>query len=318
MKQERWIRYFPIGLFASVMGLSGVTMVLKHVENIYEWNHMTSTTLLIITTLLFLFNLGILLYRLTLHIEDVKADFKHPIKMNFFGAVSISFLLLAAAYLDISNSISYSLWIIGAILQLSLTLIILSRLIWSFSFKIEHFNPAWFIPIVGNIVVPLAGSAHASADINWLFFSIGVFFSIVYMTIFFIRIFFHEPIPNKILPTYFILMAPPAVGFMSYLKITENADSFAYILYGIAFFIGLLLLFQLKRFMSIPFYISWWAFLFPSAAMTIATSQMAILRNQFIYEFLFIVQVIGLIILAIYLAGKTIQLVLNRSLCIKE
>ena len=82
-------------------------------------------------------------------------------------------------------------------------------------------------------------------------------------------------------------MAPPAVGFMSYLKITENADSFAYILYGIAFFIGLLLLFQLKRFMSIPFYISWWAFLFPSAAMTIATSQMAILRNQFIYELLF-------------------------------
>src|SRR5699024_9460562 len=145
-------------------------------------------------------------------------------------------------------------------------LIILSRLIWKFSFQIEQFNPAWFIPIVGNLVVPLAGTAHVISDINWLFFSIGVFFSIIYMTIFFIKVFFHSLIPDKLLSTYFILMAPPAVGFISYMRLTGSGDAFALILFGIAFFIGLLLLFQIKRFISIPFFISWWAFLFPSAA----------------------------------------------------
>lgn len=318
MEQKRGIRYFPIALFASVMGLSGVTMAIKLLENLYEWNQIASTSLLILTTLLFLFNSGMLIYRLFRYRADVKADFNHPVKMNFFGAVSISLLLLAAAYLDVSNTVSYVLWIVGAVLQITLTLVILSRLIWTFSFKIEHFNAAWFIPIVGNIVVPIAGSTHAIPDINWFFFSIGVIFSIVYMTIFFIRVFFHPPIPGKLLPTFFILMAPPAVGFISYLNITGSADAFAYILYGAAFFIGMLLLFRVKIFLSIPFFLSWWAFLFPSAAMTLATFRMALISHQPIYEILFNIQVIGLIVLAIYLSWKTIQLAAKRSLCVKE
>lgn len=51
-------------------------------------------------------------------------------------------------------------------------------------------------------------------------------------------------------------MAPPAIGFVSYIKLTGGVDTFAYMLYGIALTIGLLLLFQRKRFMQIPFFIS--------------------------------------------------------------
>lgn len=318
MDKERGIRFFPIGLFASVMGFSGLTIALKQMELLYQWNDYVSTTLLVITSFLFLFYLFIFLYRLWKFNEDVKQDFNHPIKMNFFAAISISFLLLAAAFLEISNGLSFILWIIGVLLQLTFTLVILSRLIWTFSFKIEIFNPTWFIPIVGNIVVPIAGSAHAPEDVNWFFFSIGLLFSIIYYAIFFVRAFFYDPIPVKILPSFFILMAPPAVGFISYLKISSNFDIFANILYGSAFFVGLLLLFQLKRFLTIPFFITWWAFLFPSAAMTIATGHVFMHTNKIFYEWLFIVQVIGLFLLAIFLSWKTIELAMKRKLCVKE
>ncbi len=41
---------------------------------------------------------------------------------------------------------------------------------------------------------------------------------------------------------------------MSYIKLTGKLDVFAYILYGIAFYLGLLFLFQIKRFFSGPFF----------------------------------------------------------------
>lgn len=318
MVEERGIRYFPIALFASVMGFSGLTMAVKHAENLYGVSHLASTILLIFTTVLFLFNGLILLYRLIQHRDEVKLDFNHPVKMNFFGAISISMLLLAQAYLEISTSISFTFWSLGAILQAILTLVILSKLIWTFSFTIEQFNPAWFIPIVGNIIVPLAGSSHVEADLNWMFFSTGIVFSIIYTTVFINRIFFHPPLPVKLLPTFFILMAPPAIGFVSYIKLAGGIDTFAYILYGTALTIGLLLFFQLKRFMQIPFFISWWAFLFPSAAMTIATVEMYLDHGKALYHGMFILQLIGLLVLAILLSWKTIELAIKRQLCVKE
>lgn len=124
----------------------------------------------------------LLSYRIIRHQDGVKVDFNHPIKTNFFAAISISMLLLAQAYLEISTPISFTLWILGAFLQL--TLVILSKLIWTFSFKMEQFNPTWFIPIVGNIVVPLAGSSYVIADINWMF-SVWELFSVSFIRSYF-------------------------------------------------------------------------------------------------------------------------------------
>src|SRR5699024_5355711 len=299
------------------MGFAGVTIAVKHAETLHHLNNMVSNILLLITSLLFLLNGSVLIYRLIRYKEEVKKDFNHPVKMNFFAAISISFLLLAAIYFDISENVSFALWILGALLQISLTLVILSKIIWQHSFQMPQFNPSWFIPIVGNIVVPIAGTSHIDAHINWMFFSIGVLFSIIYMTIFFNRIFFHPALPEKLLPTFFILMAPPAIGFVSYMNIAGNIDAFAYILYGTAFFIGLLLLFQMKRFAGVPFAISWWAFLFPSAAMTIATRIVYTASGNDFYKWIFVIQVVGLILLTIYLTAKTIQLAvkIGRASC---
>lgn len=318
MNQDQGIRYFPILLFSSVMGFSGVTIAIRLIEKSFEWNHILSSIFLIVSTLLFLLNAGFLIYRLIRFPAEVKADFNHPIRMNFFAAISISLLLLAVPYFEISKGVSVVLWVSGTILQLGLTLTILTKLMWKSPFQISQFNPTWFIPIVGNIVVPLAGVFHMSSDINWIFFGAGLLFSIIYMTIFINRMFFHPPLPKKIIPTLFILLAPPSIGFLSYLKLAGNLDAFAHILYGIAFFIALLLVFQAKEFFTLPFSISWWALLFPSAAFTIATTHMFIETGNQFYQWVYSVLAIWLIFLVVYLSWKTIQLALKRKLCLKE
>jgi len=293
MERERGIQYFPIALFSSVMGVSGVAISIRLFEAVQGWNSIGSNIVTMLATVLLVINTCILIYRIVRFRSGVHADFNHPVKMNFYGAISISLLLLAVLYYDMNPSVSFLLWGIGALLQVWLTLVILSKLIWGSEFQLVQFNPTWFIPIVGNIVVPLAGVFHVDPIINWIFFSIGIVFSVVYLTIFINRIIFHPPMPKPLTPTFFILLAPPGIGFVSYIKLVGQVDMFAYILYGIAFYLGLLFLYQVKRFFTIPFSVSWWAYLLPSAAVTNATVYLYMESSLSYVYWLFIFQLLA-------------------------
>jgi len=52
--------------------------------------------------------------------------------------------------------------------------------------------------------------------------------------------------------------------------------------------------------------------------MTIATMQMYTASGKVMYEWLIIAQVIGLIVLVVYLFGKTLQLAVEKKLCVKD
>lgn len=203
--------------------------------------------------------------------DDVKKEFNHPIKLSFFPTFSISLLLLSIAFLSVNMPISKYLWIFGAIIHFIFTIKIISIWIQHTKFEIKHMNPAWFIPAVGNILVPVAGVSHFSPEISWFFFSVGLFFWIALLIIFFNRIIFHNPLPDKLLPTFFILIAPPAIGFISLVKLMGEVNEFSKILYYFGLFIVFLLFTQVNLFRKIKFYLSWWAYSFPIAAITIAS-----------------------------------------------
>ncbi len=84
------------------------------------------------------------------------------------------------------------------------------------------------------------------------------------------RVIFHGGLPEKMLPTLFILIAPPAVAFIAYLGLTGELNAFAKILYFHALFTTVLILSFADRFVRLPFYLSWWAYTFPLAAITLA------------------------------------------------
>lgn len=316
MTNKRKLRFFPIMLFASVMGIAGVSIAMSYFEQVNGFQPLISWLFFFTACLLFLINGGILLYRLGRYKEDVINEFNHPIKMNFFGAISISLLLISVPILNIYSNLSFIIWFIGMVFQLILTLSVLSKLIWKHQFQINVFNATWFIPLVGNIVVPLAGVEHVSMSINWIFFSIGLLFSIIYMTLFIYRVYFHPAFPEPLKPSFFILLAPPGIGFSSYIRLTGELDGFAWLLYGVAFYLGLLFIIQFKRFFTGRFYISWWAYLFPSAAVTNATYLLYINTNESLFKIIFQIQSIGLIILSIFLTWKTIELIRKRKLCV--
>jgi tellurite resistance protein len=302
------LQHFPISFFAVVMGLAGLSIATHRVELHLGMAAFASLAIAAAAALVFVTVAAIYATKLVRHPKAVLADWHHPVRLSFFPTVSISLLLLSLIVLTALPSVALVLWGIGTALHLYATLVIVSAWIGPRPFEPPQLNPVWFIPAVGNILVPLAGVPLGFVEIGWLFFATGLTFWIVLMTLVFNRLIFHHPLPERLLPTLMILVAPPAVAFLSYLRLTGGGlDPFARILFYAAIFLFLLVAMQARRLVRLPFALSWWAYSFPLAALTTATAVYAaaagstILTAVFIGFYLLLCVVIA--VLAIHTAG---------------
>ncbi len=309
---------FPVSFFSSVMGMAGFSIAITRAESIYHLEPGVSMILSFTTLLLFISILMVYLFKLVKEKEAVIKEFHHPIKISFFPTVSISLLLLSICMLHNNQPLAYALWAMGAIMHLGFTLFVMSAWINHDYFEINHMNPSWFIPIVGNILVPVAGVPLGYSDISWFFFSIGVVFWPVLLTIIFYRIIFHPALPGKLIPTFFILIAPPAVGFLAYLKLTGEMDNFARILYFSGLFFTLLVFTQYRKFSKLDFFLSWWAYSFPLAAISIATMVMYQHTQNVVFSIIAIFLLAILTLFISMLIIKTFRAVLEKRICIEE
>jgi tellurite resistance protein len=311
------LKNFPISWFAMIMGMAGFTIAWSRAEQIFGLGISPASALLPLTTGLALLLAALFLAKLVRYPQEVLGEVRHPVKLAFVPTVSIALILLSIAFLHGSPGASFWLWSIGTCLHLALTLYVLSSWIHHTKYEIAHLNPAWFIPVVGNILVPIAGIHHASPEISWFFFSLGLFFWPVLTAIIFYRLIFHGSLPERFMPTLFIFIAPPAVGFISYVNLIGGIDGFARVLYGVALFFTLLLFAQISYFARLKFFLSWWAYSFPLAAITIASLIMARETGQALYAWL-AGGLLGILTLVIVmLLARTGLAVARREICIE-
>jgi len=316
-EQTARLKNFPISWFSIIMGLSGFSIAWAKSEKLFSLGFDVSPWLLGLTVVLAVLLAAIYLAKWARHPADVAAEARHPVKLAFVPTVSISLILLSIATLHVAPQTSFWLWSIGTVLHLIFTLYVLSSWMHHDKYEIQHLNPAWFIPVVGNILVPIAGVQHAPAVISWFFFSAGLFFWPVLTAILFYRLIFHTSMPGRLMPTLFIFIAPPAVGFISYINLVGGVDAFAMILYCVGLFFTLLLATQIAYFSKLQFFLSWWAYSFPLAAITIATLA---LFEQTGISGLDTLAVVLLAILSVVIAGlvaRTLLAVFRREICVE-
>jgi tellurite resistance protein len=265
------IAHYPVTFFAIGMGLMGLTLASRAAEHAFGLPAVASPWVLWVSgAALAAIFLGYAAKALT-HPDEVRAEWGHPVRIAFFPAMSISLLLLAAALLEPLPQLAHAVWLVGTMAQGALALSVISAWIGHRSFQTGQLTPAWFIPAVGNVIVPLAGARLGYMEISWLFFSAGLIFWVVLLTLVMNRLMFHDPLPGKMLPTLMILVAPPAVAFTAWLRLTGEVGPFGHFLLSVAYVFALVVATQVARFRNIPFALSWWALSFPLAALTIAS-----------------------------------------------
>jgi len=270
------LEHFPVAFFSAVMGLLGTALALE-VAGLVQAGQIVAG----LAACVFVLQLAFYGAKAVRHPGAVAAEWNHPIKLAFFPAVSISLLLGAVVLGASAPGLATLIWAVGAVLQAILTLAIVTSWISHRGFGVGQMSPAWFIPAVGNVVAPVAGVSLGFVDASWYFFSLGVLFWIILLTLVFNRLVFHEPLPGKLRPTLTILIAPPAVAFLAWLQLNGGVlDAPARVFYNLGLFFTALVLLQVRGLIRLPFALSFWALSFPIAAMTIASFRYAALSGS--------------------------------------
>ena len=301
------------------MGLGGLTIATEKWEHLLEMPGRFSLPLLVVTAVVWLTVFSAYLTKLIRYPQSVRDELNHPVRLSFFPAISIGLILIATATYQYLPGLAEGIWWIAVTAQLGLTLIILNRWIHREHFQTEHNSPAWFIPIVANLLVPILGVPLGQSEISYFFFAIGIFFWLPLMAISLNRSFFFSPMPQKLMPTLFIFIVPPAIGFVAWTALHDGQlDDFGRILYYFGLFMTLMVISQFRRFIGHTYAISWWAFSFPLAAITLAT----LAYYDFVQSAFFLIAALALylvlIFMVILLLVKTVQGLVRKTILLPE
>jgi tellurite resistance protein len=211
--------------------------------------------------------------------QAVRAELAHPIAGNLFGTLLISLLLLPIVLVRLDLVLARTVWAIGAIGMAAFAWGMVDRWM-DHRQRVAHATPAWIIPVVGMLDVPLAMPVlglQSMHGVMVLSLAVGLFFTLPLFTIIFWRLIFEDPLPAELQPSLLILLAPFAVGTSAYIATTGQVDLFAESLFAITLFMLAVLLGRLRYLPGrSPFRLSWWVVSFPLAAAAIAALRIAL------------------------------------------
>lgn len=309
------IQFLPVNLFASVMGISGLSLAWREASKLLGTSTIIADIIGIIAVVIFIaLSIGYI-SKWVLYPQKVKAEFMHPIVGNFFGTITIAILLLSSVigiYSQISGQV---IWIIGAVLALALCFVFVARLL---NGNHEPLNkvPASLVPVVGTLDISVAGGTMPfpwAHEFNLFSLAIGGTVALVYFTLILSRLIHHAPMPAGLTPSMIIMIAPFEVGFLGYTNFEKGIDQFASILFYFGLFLFTVLFFKVFK-KSIPFGASWWGVSFPIAALSNAALKYAMFVDSWLLIAISAIILALLSIVVVVLFIRTMKVLFNGSL----
>ncbi|STO97927.1 C4-dicarboxylate transporter/malic acid transport protein [Helicobacter canis] len=354
---ESKLANLPIALFASVMGIGGLSLVLKKASVAFgsaalanasfnstalhsganalessldsspSWQGVIAPFLwwgacsfAVLAVVVFALLLVCYSAKMLYHSNAFKADLKHQVKINFLSSIPISMLIIVAFWSDLSSGVDL-LWqgILGLFYVASALQLVLSLYVMSFWFKESMksalLSPAWFIPIVGNLIVPLSGGLIiAPKELLLFFFSIGCFFWILLSAMIMQRLIFEQSLESKFIPTLFIFIAPPSIFVVDFHSLFGVHNALSLIGFNVALFFVLLLLSLGNIFTKLNFAPSWWAFTFPLCAFGIASFDLYMIEFKCFYGLLGILGLVMAFFAVVFISYKTLRAVVSGAI----
>lgn len=277
------VQFLPINLFASVMGISGLSLAWKQASMLFGTSPVIAECIGIVALLVFIVLSISYISKWVFYPEIVKKEFTHPILGHFFGTITISILLLSSVIGTYSQIWGQMIWILGTLLTLALSFVIVTRLL-NGNHEPGHVVPPMLIPVVGTLNIAVTGGSMPFAwarEINLLSLAIGGIVALLFVSLLFSRLIHQAPLPTGLTPSLLIMIAPFEVGFLGYTNFVQRIDPFASILFYFGLFMFLILFFKVFK-KSIPFGASWWAVGFPMAALSNAALKYAMFVDSWL------------------------------------
>jgi tellurite resistance protein len=274
------LKYLFPGWYAIVMGLTGLALAWHRAEPLMgDAAGVVARAVGALAAAVFAVLAVATLLRGWRHPDAWREDRHHPVRHTFIATLPIAALLLATVGVSLigPHPLARALWWIGSLSQLFVTAWVLGRW-WRGNGKgglqWAGVTPALFIPIVGNVLAPLAGVPLGHAEWSAAQFGIGLLFWPVVLVMIVTRVAVHGLWPDRLRPTSFIFIAPPAVVGLSALQLGAPL-LLAWMCWGMALFSLLWVGGQARAIAALPFGLPHWAISFPLAAFAALTLRLA-------------------------------------------
>lgn len=266
---------WPVGLFGSAMGLAGLSLAWRLAAQAALAPRWMGDALAVVAWAVFFLQSAVQLRRARYARETWLAELRHPATQPFAGTFWISVLLLPMLLPEAVASLARGMWLAGVAGMTVFAWWSLSR--WLSGGQEEaHVSPAWLIPVVGLLDIPLAYPALGGSSLREAMVfatAAGLVLGLPLLALVFARLMLRPPSPQ---PALLILLAPFSVGFSAWVAVTGTVDTFARALFYLAVFLLAVLLPRVYAMVrERPFEFSWWALSFPLAATAVAAQRYA-------------------------------------------
>lgn len=297
------IRNFMPSWFASVMGTGILAMTSLFYSTYIPALADLALYLVYFNLLLFIVLLIPWTLRWILFPQNAIADLNHPVLANFYATIAIAMLVLAANFIVVLNNmlVGQIFWFAGTLATVFFAVIVPYKMFQSETVTLDHINPAWFIPPVGLIVIPIAGGLLINEFsgmmqefvifLNYFGWGAGFFIYLALLAMCMYRFILHKPLPNNLVPTLWITLGPIGAGIVSLIALVQNSTFitmeepflvFCLLFWGFGIwwlFLAAFITLDYKRRSQLSYALSWWAFTFPLGAYVAATYKVSQLFN---------------------------------------
>ena len=311
------LKFLIPGWFSVVMGLAGLALAWHSAEAALG-SSATGVSLVfgVVAVLVFVALLGLSVLRFNRFPAALAEDLRHPVRHAFVAALPVATLLLVTLGVALAGThpVLDALWWLAALGQLWATVWVLKR--WLVATPVPPapqsstpaalqgliqgaslspvkpaapapsapafwptVTPVLFIPVVGNVVAPLAGLALGHSVWAMAQWGVGLLLWPVVLGLLLVRRAVQGPLPDRLLPTWFITVAPPSVIGLVAVQLQAPLAVVA-ACWGMALFFLLWVASIAQQAVNQPFSLTFWAVSFPLAAFTTLTLRLAALAES--------------------------------------
>lgn len=291
--------------------ICGVILALFSLGNLLNDTHPLLKSICVALGMIFLI---LIISKLILYPEKIKADFQNPILTSNSGTFSMSLMLLSTYLSPFIPNIAFGIWILGVALH------ILLMIYFTHHFIIHNFNiltvyPSYWIVYVGITMGAITAHAHNLEEIGIIFFIVGFIAMILTMPLIIYRYIKYTDIPNGNKPLICIFTAVLSILIVGYINSFNTiSNEFLIVMYIFACILYIFAFVKFIEYRNLKFYPSFAAFSFPFVISGLATKGVIskIGPNIILNNILNIETVIATVIVA-YVLMKYIKFLSRKS-----
>lgn len=265
----------PASYFGIILGLTGLGADWRYANTLWILPAVVGEVIMLVAGVIWVALMLLYLAKWLWHREDAIAELKHPIQCCFIGLVPLSTVLVSLALLPHSRSVALVLFFVGAIGTILFSVWRHGGL-WRGGRDPASTTPVLYLPsVAGNFVIAIALGAFGWTEWGVLFFGAGLLAWIALESVILYRLLNAEPLAIPLRPALGIQLAPPAVGLVAYLSVTNGEPGVvAQVLLGYALLQALILIRLLPWIRAQSFSAGYWAFTFGVSALALGAERM--------------------------------------------